>query len=179
MDIFASPYRVNERAHADESVKVMELSAPSPCNNNFVKVASKELLPLEVVIITFWVPAMPAGAVQVSEAGELTITLVQLLPPMVSVVSPVTKPPPVTVTDWPAVVDPEFGVTAEIVGLIPPRLNKFVISATESSRFQMVISSRSPFQGYHPLFQAPIYSKPAVFEFLATAAPVLSKAPSL
>ena len=75
-------------------------------NNEFA-----ELVPPAVVTSTLAVPALPAGVVQVIEVLELTDGEVHVLPPIETVVAPVTKFVPVMVMDVPPAVEPLAGET--------------------------------------------------------------------
>ena len=75
-----------------------------------------ELVPPAVVTRTLAVPALPAGVVQVIEVLELTDGEVHVLPPIVTVVAPVTKFVPVMVMDAPPAVGPLEGETEVTVG---------------------------------------------------------------
>ncbi len=75
-----------------------------------------ELVPPAVVTRTLAVPALPAGVVQVIEVLELTDGEVHVLPPIVTVVAPVTKFVPVMVMVVPPAVEPLLGDTAVAVG---------------------------------------------------------------
>ena len=73
------------------------------------------LVPLGVVTITLAVPALPAGAIAVSDVEPVTITAVAAVPPMVTAVAPV-KPVPVMVTDCPPASGPDDGLMDVTVG---------------------------------------------------------------
>ena len=74
------------------------------------------VLPPEVVTTTFLAPAVPAGVTQVSEVALATATDVAAALPMATVVAPVTKFVPVTVTLVPPAVGPLLGLMALTVG---------------------------------------------------------------
>jgi len=75
-----------------------------------------ELVPPAVVTSTLAEPALPAGVVQVIEVLELTDGEVHVLPPIVTVVAPVTKFVPVMAMDVPPAVGPLAGETEATVG---------------------------------------------------------------
>ena len=74
-------------------------------------------MPPEVVTDTDFAPAVPAGVFAVSEVrAEFTTTVVAVAVPTFTVVSPGTKPVPVTVIVVPPASGPLAGVTAVTVG---------------------------------------------------------------
>jgi len=74
------------------------------------------LVPPAVVTSTLAVPALPDGVVQVIEVTDVTAGDAQVLPPIVTVVAPVTKSVPVIVTLVPPAVEPEVGLIDVTVG---------------------------------------------------------------
>jgi len=104
-------------------------------NNEFA-----ELVPPTVVTSTLADPALPAGVVQVIEVLELTDGEVHVLPPIETVVAPVTKFVPVMVMDVPPAVEPLVGETVATVGaatyvnnefaeLVPPAVVTRILTA--------------------------------------------------
>ena len=73
-------------------------------------------VPPAVVTATLFAPTVPAGAVAVIDVALTTTTLVAATPFTVTLVAPV-KLVPVIVMDVPPRVEPDAGVTLEIVGL--------------------------------------------------------------
>ena len=72
-------------------------------------------VPPEVVTVTLWFPASPAGVTAVRLVADCTTTLVAATPPTVTFVAPVRSVPAIVIAVKP-VVGPVFGVTVEIVG---------------------------------------------------------------
>jgi hypothetical protein len=72
-------------------------------------------VPPTVITVTSTVPVLAAGVTAVMDMGELTVKLVALVEPKLTVVAPV-KLVPAMVTEVPPPVDPVFGVTEETVG---------------------------------------------------------------
>jgi hypothetical protein len=71
-------------------------------------------VPLEVVTVTFTVPA-PAGLTAVIEVAEFTVKLVAAVTPNCTAVAPM-KPVPATVTLLPPAVGPLVGLMPVTVG---------------------------------------------------------------
>jgi hypothetical protein len=72
-------------------------------------------VPLGVVIVTFTVPAVPAGTVASRAVSDRTMKSVAGVLPKLTALAPV-KPEPVTVRTLPPAVLPEDGVTAVTAG---------------------------------------------------------------
>lgn len=72
--------------------------------------------PLGVVTTIGCGPAVPLGALAVMEVADFTTMLLAEMPPMVTALFRATKSVPVMVMAVPPVVNPEFGVTALMVG---------------------------------------------------------------
>ena len=72
-------------------------------------------VPLEVVTVTSTVP-VPAGELTVRLVGLVTSTEVPAVEPNSTVVAPVTKPVPVTVTEVPPAWGPLVGLMLVTVG---------------------------------------------------------------
>jgi len=75
-------------------------------------------VPPGVVTKTLAVPALPAGVEQVIKVLELTDGEVHVLPPIVTVVAPVTKFVPVMVIVVPPAVEPLVGKMDVSVGAL-------------------------------------------------------------
>ena len=75
-----------------------------------------EEVPAPFVTVTSTVPAATAGETAEIEVGEFTTTPAAAVPPKFTV-APLTKLVPVMVTWVPPPVGPEFGLTAETVGV--------------------------------------------------------------
>ena len=74
-------------------------------------------MPPGVVTDTVFAPAVPAGVTAVTVVAFTTDTLVAAVPPIVTLVVPV-RFVPVIVIGVPPAVEPEFGATDEIVGVL-------------------------------------------------------------
>jgi hypothetical protein len=80
-----------------------------------VKAVDFDSVPPTVVIETVIVPGVPGGVLAVIDMGDVTVTVVAELPPIVTVLDPV-KPEPTIVTVVPPLVGPAAGVTRVIDG---------------------------------------------------------------
>jgi len=80
-----------------------------------VKVAVPVDVPPGVVTVTFTAPAIPAGAVAVTDVAELTTTPVAAFAPNRTAVAPV-RFVPVIVTDVPPATGPLVGLSDVTVG---------------------------------------------------------------